>query len=48
MIKTEEEYEAALKRLAALMDAEYGTPEGEELDYLADEVNAYESLYIPI
>lgn len=48
MIKTKEEYEAGLERLYELMDAEYGTPEGEELDYLADEVNAYESWYIPI
>lgn len=41
-IRTEADYEAALDRIDALMDAKPGTPEGEELDVLADLVEHYE------
>lgn len=47
-IESEEEYRAALKRVEALMDAEGGTPEGQELDRLAALVEAYEDRHYPI
>ena len=43
-IKTEKDYERALSRVAALMDAEAGTRAGDELDVLATLVEAYEDL----
>lgn len=45
---TEEEYEAALKRVDELMDAQPGTPEAEELRNLADNIVAYEQAHFPI
>ena len=45
-IRTEADYTAALARIDALMDAELGTPEGEELDVLTDLVELYESKHI--
>ncbi len=47
-IRTEEEYEAALARIDEIFDAETGTPEGEELDELADLVESYEDKHYPI
>ncbi len=47
-IRTEQDYEAALARVDELMDAELGTPEGEELDVLVDLVEAYESRHVPM
>jgi HTH-type transcriptional regulator / antitoxin HigA len=47
-IRTEADYEAALARIEALMDAELGTPEGEELDVLTDLVELYEARHMPI
>ena len=47
-IRTEAEYEAALARVYSLMDSEPGTPEGEELDLLADLVDAYEYRHMPM
>jgi HTH-type transcriptional regulator/antitoxin HigA len=47
-IRTEADYEAALARIAALMDAEPGTPEGEELDVLTDLVEHYEEKHVPM
>ena len=41
-IRTEADYKAALARIDALMDAERGTPEGDELDVLTDLVVLYE------
>jgi HTH-type transcriptional regulator / antitoxin HigA len=46
-IRIEAGYEAALARIDALMDAEPGTPEGEELDILADLVH-YEAKHVPM
>ena len=40
-IRTEADYETALARIDALMDAEAGTPEGEELDVLTDLVDKH-------
>ncbi len=42
-IRTEQDHQAALVRIDRLMDAEPGTPEGEELDVLVDLVELYES-----
>jgi HTH-type transcriptional regulator / antitoxin HigA len=47
-IRTEADYEAALARIDALMNAEPGTPEGEELDVLADLVELYEARHVHI
>lgn len=47
-IRTEADYEAALARIDKLMDAEPGTPKGEELDVLADLVEHYEARHVPM
>ena len=47
-IRTEQDYENAVARIEALMDAGAGTPEGDELDVLATLVNAYEEFHFPI
>jgi HTH-type transcriptional regulator / antitoxin HigA len=47
-IRSEADYEAALARIDALMDAEPGTPEGDELDVLTDLVELYEARHVPI
>lgn len=47
-IRTEADYEAALRRIEGLMNAEVDTPEGDELDVLATLVEAYEERHYPI
>lgn len=47
-IRSEADYETALARIDALMDAEHGTPGGEELDGLADLVELYEAKHVPM
>jgi HTH-type transcriptional regulator / antitoxin HigA len=47
-IRTEADHKAALARIDALMDAEYGTPEGDELDVLIDLVELYEARHVPM
>jgi len=47
-IKTETDYEAALQTIDQLMDAELGTPEGDQLDVLVTLVEAYEAKHYPI
>lgn len=47
-IRSEADYGAALARIDALMDAETGTPEGEELDVLSDLVEHYEAKQLPM
>ena len=47
-VRTEADYEAALARVAELMDAREGTPEGEELDVLVDLVGVYEDKHVPM
>jgi HTH-type transcriptional regulator/antitoxin HigA len=47
-IRTEEDYEAALKVVESLMSAEFGTPEGDRLDVLATLVEAYEAKHYPM
>jgi HTH-type transcriptional regulator/antitoxin HigA len=48
IIKTEAEYEAMLKRIEVLMDADPGTPEEDELDLLSLLVEHYEEEQYPI
>jgi HTH-type transcriptional regulator/antitoxin HigA len=47
-IKTEADYDAALARAGALMDAEEGTAEADELDVLATLIEAYEDKHYPM
>ena len=48
LIKTKEDYEAALIRTDVLMDAEPGTSEGDELELLAALIEMYEDKAFPI
>ena len=47
-VRTERDYQAALARIDALMDAAAGSREGEELDVLADLVELYETKHEPM
>ncbi len=47
-IKTEADYQAALRRVDALMQAELNTPEGDNLDVLTTVISAYEEQHHPI
>jgi len=47
-IKTEVDYETALKRIDALMDAAEGTPEADELEVWATLTELYEEQHFPI
>ncbi len=47
-IRTEADYKATLARIDALMDARFGTPEGEELDVLTDLIELYEARHVPM
>ena len=48
VIKTEEGYKQALKRLEVIFDANSGTPEGDELDLLSLLIDNYEKIHSPI
>jgi HTH-type transcriptional regulator/antitoxin HigA len=48
VIKTEKEYESALARINDLMDADPGTPEGDELELLVTLVELHEKAKHPI
>lgn len=47
-IHTNADYEAALERITVLMDAQPGTPEGDELDILTTLVEAFERVHFRI
>jgi len=47
-IKNNVDYEATLRRIEKIMDAEFGTSEGDELDILSTLVDAYENDHFPI
>jgi HTH-type transcriptional regulator/antitoxin HigA len=47
-IRTKQGYRAALARVDELMNAKFGSPEGEELDALATLVCAYEQEHFPM
>ena len=48
IIKTEKDYERALARINDLMDADPGTPKGDELELLVTLVEIYEKVKHPI
>jgi HTH-type transcriptional regulator/antitoxin HigA len=48
IIKTDKDYEKALARINDLMDADPGTPEGDELELLVTLVELYEKTKYPI
>ena len=48
VIKTEAEYEAALARVAEMMDAQPGSPDEQELELFALLVEQYEQEHFPI
>ncbi len=47
-IRTEEDYDAACKRIDEIFQAEPGSPEDDELEILATLVDAYEEKHFPI
>ena len=47
-IKNNHDYEAALHRIEKIMDAKFGTAEGDELDVLSTLVDVYENEHFPI
>jgi HTH-type transcriptional regulator/antitoxin HigA len=47
-IKTEADYQAALQRVEALLEAQSNTPEGDDLDILVTLLSAYEEQHYPI
>lgn len=47
-IRTEADYDGALKEVSALWGAASGTPEGDRLDVLATLIDAYETLHHPM
>lgn len=47
-VRNEADYAAALARVDELMDAEPGTPEGEELEVISALVESYESKHVPM
>ena len=47
-IKTEQDYDAALRAIKALWSAPAGSPEAEQLEILVTLVEAYEALHYPI
>ena len=48
ILKTEEDYEATLKRIEEIFDAVPGTPEGDEMELLVHLVEIYEDENYPI
>ncbi len=47
-IRTENDYQQALIRLEVIFDAEYGSPEGDELEILGMLIEKYENEHYPI
>jgi HTH-type transcriptional regulator / antitoxin HigA len=47
-IRNEADHDKFMKRIDLLMSAEYGTPEGDELDMLITLVDAYETRQFPM
>lgn len=47
-IRIEKDYDKALARIDMLMNADIGTPEGDELDILVTLVEAYEAKHYPM
>jgi HTH-type transcriptional regulator/antitoxin HigA len=47
-IQNEQEYQAALEAIEQLLEAEPGTPEGEEFSALAKLIEEYDDIHYPI
>src|ERR1035437_10053394 len=47
-IRSEADYQAALKEIEKLMESQPGTPEGDRMDVLVTLVEAYEAKHFPI
>lgn len=47
-IRTEADYEAALKEVETLMESQPGTPEGDRMDVMVTLIEAYEAKHFPI
>lgn len=47
-IRSEEDYQEALKNLEIVFDTKKGTPEGDELEVLSILINKYENEHFPI
>ena len=47
-IRTEADYEAALKEIEKLMESQLGAPDGDRLEVLVTLVDAYEAEHFPI
>ena len=47
-IRTEDDYNQALARLELIFDAEFGSPEGDELEILGMLIEKYENEHYPI
>lgn len=47
-IRTEADYEAALKEVEGLMESQPGTPAGDRMDVLVTLIEAYEAKHFPI
>ena len=47
-IRSEADYEVAMKEIEILMDSQLGTPDGDRMDVLVTLVEAYESKNFPI
>lgn len=47
-IANDQEYEAALKRLTRIFDANPESPEGKEAEHLVNLITAYEKIHYPI
>ena len=47
-IRTQADYQAALKEVEKLIDSRLGTPEGDKMDVLVTLIEAYEAKHFPI
>lgn len=47
-IRTQDDYDRALARIDTLMNADMGTPEGDELDIFVTLIEAYEAKHYPM
>ena len=47
-IRSEADYQSALREIERLMDSQPGTPEGDRMDVLATLIEAYEARHFPI
>ncbi|MDR7130267.1 HTH-type transcriptional regulator/antitoxin HigA [Algoriphagus sp. 4150] len=48
VLNNDQEYEAALKKLSPIFDADPESPEGKEAEQLVNLITAYEKIHYPI